>query len=228
MKKSCFALAITMFFISTIAFSFQWKKSGKIQSTDPELRILGFEHHQIMKESSPFKNAKWQFAGPTNIGGRCIDVAVVAPKSKSYTFYIATASGGLWKTDNEGTTFDPVFDQAASTAIGDVTVAPSDPKIVWIGTGEGNIFRSSHAGIGVFKSTDAGKTWKHMGLENTYSIPRIVIDRKNRDVVYVAASGHEWTTNPERGVYKTKDGGTTWEALPLPAGVKDIYSLAVS
>jgi photosystem II stability/assembly factor-like uncharacterized protein len=213
MKKTCLAVAILVFFISTFAFSFQWNRSGKIQSTDPELRIRGFEQHQKMKESSPFKSEKWQFAGPTNIGGRCIDVAVVGPKGKNYTFYIATASGGLWKTDNEGTTFEPVFDQAASSAIGDVTVAPSDPTIVWVGTGEANIFRSSQAGIGVFKSTDAGKTWKHMGLENIYTIPRIVIDRKNSDVVYVAASGHEWTTNPDRGVYKTTDGGTTWQKM---------------
>jgi len=213
MNKMLGALAFVLCFVAGTAYSFQWKKSGKIQATDPALRIQGFEQYQKMKDASSFKEAKWQFAGPANIGGRCTDIAVVAPKGKNYTFYVASASGGVWKTDNEGTTFEPVFDEAASTSIGDVTVAPSDPNIVWIGTGEANIFRSSQAGIGVFKSTDAGKTWKHMGLENSYTIPRIVIDPKNPDVVFVAACGHEWTNNPDRGVYKTTDGGTTWQKI---------------
>jgi photosystem II stability/assembly factor-like uncharacterized protein len=166
-----------------------------------------------MKQSSPFKDLKWQFIGPKNVSGRCLDIAVVAPRGKNYTIYIASASGGLWKTENEGTTWDPVFDQAPSTTIGDVTVAPSNPNIVWIGTGEANIFRSSQAGVGVYKSVDAGKTWQHMGLSDTYTIPRIVIHPTNPDILYVAAGGHEWTTNAERGVFKTTDGGRTWQKV---------------
>jgi photosystem II stability/assembly factor-like uncharacterized protein len=166
-----------------------------------------------MKLASPFKDLKWQFLGPKNVSGRCTDIAVVAPKGKNYTIYVATASGGLWKTDNEATTWEPVFDQAPSTAIGDVAAAPSNPNIVWIGTGEANIFRSSQAGIGVYKSIDAGKTWQHVGLADTYTIPRIIIHPTNPDIVYVAASGHEWTTNAERGVYNTTDGGKTWQKI---------------
>lgn len=207
------AAAIGLVLLSAGAFAFQPKKGPRIQSTDPALRLKGFEQYQEMKTKSPFKELKWQFAGPTNVGGRCVDVAVVAPKGKSYTMYVATASGGLWKTENEGTTWNPVFEQAASTSFGDVAVAPSDPNIVWVGTGEANIFRSSQAGCGVFKSTDAGKTWQHMGLTDTYTIPRIVIHPNNPDVVYVAASGHEWTFNNERGVYKTTDGGKTWQKV---------------
>ena len=199
--------------LSAGAFAFQAKKGARIQSTDPALRMKGFDQYQEMKTKSPFKDLKWQFAGPTNVGGRCVDVAVVAPKGKSYTMYVASASGGLWKTENEGTTWNPVFEQAASTSFGDVAVAPSDPNIVWVGTGEANIFRSSQAGCGVFKSTDAGKTWQHMGLTDTYTIPRIIIHPNNPDVVYVAASGHEWTFNNERGVYKTVDGGKTWQKV---------------
>jgi hypothetical protein len=150
--------------LSSAVFAFQAKKGVRVASTDPSLRLKGFEQYQEMKKKSPFKDLKWQFAGPTNVGGRCVDVAVVTPKGKNYTMYIATASGGLWKTENEGTTWDPVFEQAASTSFGDVAVAPSDPNTVWIGTGEANIFRSSQAGCGVFKSTDAGKSWQHMGL----------------------------------------------------------------
>ncbi|MCX6133768.1 MAG: hypothetical protein NTU47_08150 [Ignavibacteriales bacterium] len=207
------ATAIGMLILSSAGLAFQAKKGNRITSTDPALRLKGFEQYQEMKKKSPFKDLKWQFAGPTNVGGRCVDVAVVSPKGKNYTIYVASASGGIWKTENEGTTWDPVFEQAASTSFGDIAVAPSDPNIVWVGTGEANIFRSSQAGIGVFKSTDAGKTWLHMGLPDTYTIPRIVIHPKNPDVVYVAATGHEWTTNSERGVYKTTDGGKTWQKI---------------
>jgi photosystem II stability/assembly factor-like uncharacterized protein len=183
----------------------------RVTSTDPGLRLKGFDTHQAMKGTSPFKDLKWQFVGPKNVSGRCTDIAVVAPKGKNYTIYVATASGGLWKTDNEATTWQPAFEQAPSTAFGDVTIAPSNPSIVWIGTGEQNIFRSSQAGIGVYKSIDAGKTWQHMGLTDTNTIARIVIHPSNPDTVYVAASGHEWTDNAERGVYKTTDGGKTWQ-----------------
>jgi photosystem II stability/assembly factor-like uncharacterized protein len=172
-----------------------------------------FGQHVAMKENSPFKKLKWSHIGPKNVSGRCTDIAVVTSKGRKYTIYVAAASGGVWKTENEGTTWEPVFDQAASTSIGDVTIAPSNSNIVWIGTGEANIFRSSMAGCGVYKSIDAGKTWKHMGLTGTHTIPRIVIHPKKPDIVYVAASGHEWTDNKKRGVYKTTDGGTTWERV---------------
>jgi len=188
-------------------------QAQRIPSTDPALRLKGFDLHQAMKPASPFKDLKWQFLGPKNVSGRSIDIAVVAPRGKNYTVYVATATGGLWKTENETTTWQPVFEQGPSTTIGDVTIAPSNPNIVWMGTGEANIFRSSQAGAGVYKSIDAGKSWQHMGLTDTYTIPRIVIHPTNPDVVYVAASGHEWTSNAERGVYKTADGGKTWEKI---------------
>jgi len=189
------------------------KTPKRIHSTDPELRMKWYDQHVEMRKTTPHKNMKWQHIGPTNISGRCTDIAVVTPKGENYIIYVAAASGGVWKTVNEGTTWESVFDQAPSTSIGDVTVAPSNPDIVWIGTGEPNIFRSSMAGCGVYKSTDAGKTWEHMGLTGTNTIARIVIHPKNPDVVYVAASGHEWTHNEERGVYKTTDGGKTWKKI---------------
>ncbi|MFC1565004.1 WD40/YVTN/BNR-like repeat-containing protein [candidate division KSB1 bacterium] len=184
-----------------------------IQNTDPQQRLDWFSQHQQMKENSSFKDMNWQFLGPTNVSGRVTDIAVVEPVNKNYTIYVATASGGVWKTVNEGTTWEPVFDQAISTSIGNVEVAPSNPDIVWVGTGEANIFRSSMAGAGVFKSTDAGKTWRNMGLTDTNTIPRIVIHPANPDIVYVAAGGHEWTKNEERGLYKTTNGGRTWEKI---------------
>lgn len=183
------------------------------QQTPPEQRLAGYQKHQALAGQSLFRHLPWQFLGPTNVSGRITDMAVVPPRGKSYTIYVAGASGGVWKTVNEGVTWEPVFQNAASTSIGDVTVAPSNPDIVWVGTGEANIFRSSMAGAGVYKSTDGGQTWAQMGLTGTYTIPRIVIDPHNPDIVYVAASGHEWTSNPERGVFKTTDGGRSWQKV---------------
>jgi photosystem II stability/assembly factor-like uncharacterized protein len=184
-----------------------------VTNSDPELRLKGYERQMEMKKTSPYKDLKWQFIGPVNVSGRCTDVAVVAPKGKNYTMFAATASGGLWKTDNEGTTWQPLFENGPSVAIGDVAIAAGDADTIWIGTGEANIFRSSQAGCGIYKTTDGGKTWQHMGLTDTYTIPRIVIHPKNPDIVYVAASGHEWTANAERGVYKTTDGGKSWKKI---------------
>ena len=185
----------------------------RIMNTDPELRLKWFDQHLEMKNNSKFKDLAWQFLGPINVSGRCTDVVVVEPKGKNYTMYVGTASGGVWKTENEGTTWEPIFEQGPSTAIGNLALAPSNQKIIWVGTGEANIFRSSQSGTGVYKSTDGGKTWQHMGLAGTNTIARIVVHPKNPDVVFVAASGHEWTINPERGVFKTVDGGKNWEKI---------------
>ena len=188
-------------------------KPPRVQATDPAIRLQGFAAYLEMVKSSPFNSLNWSHIGPTNVSGRCTDIAVVGPRGKSYTIYLATASGGVWKTVNEGTTWDPVFERAASTAIGDIAIAPSNPDILWVGTGEANIFRSSQAGCGIYKSTDGGKTWAHMGLSDTNTIARIVAHPQNPDVVYVAASGHEWSDNAERGVFKTVDEGKTWEKV---------------
>jgi len=178
--------------------------------TPPELRMQWYDRHEQMLEQSRFSGLEWQWLGPTNNGGRVTDVAVVQPRGESYAIYIATASGGVWKTTNEGVSWQPIFEHGPSTSIGDVTLAPSNQDIVWVGTGEANIFRSSMAGAGVFKSTDGGATWQHMGLVGTHTIPRIIIHPTDPEIVWVAASGHEWTDNEERGVYKTTDGGGTW------------------
>ncbi len=183
------------------------------EETSPKDRHRWYDNHVAMQDQSLFKNLNWQFLGPTNISGRMTDVAVVEPKGKNYAIYAAGASGGVWRTVNEGTTWEPVFQHATSTSVGDVTLAPSDPNIIWIGTGESNIFRSSMAGAGVYKSVDAGENWQYMGLGGTHTIPRIVVHPTNPDIVYVAASGHEWTKNEERGLYKSTNGGESWEKI---------------
>ncbi len=180
---------------------------------DAAFRINAWDQFVAMRTASPFKDQKWQFIGPTNISGRVVDIAVANRKGKTRIIYVASASGGLWKTENEGMTFEPIFEQFPSVQGGNVKVAPSNPDIIWFGTGEANIFRSSYAGVGIYKSTDGGKTWQHMGLSGTHTIPRIVIHPTNPDIVYVAAGGHEWNDNEERGVYKTTDGGKTWDKV---------------
>src|SRR6185503_12495920 len=128
-------------------------------------------------------------------------------------YWVATASGGLLKTENNGVTFIHQFDHEATVSIGDVCVAQSDPKIVWVGTGENNPRNSVSYGDGVYKSTDGGKPWKNMGLKKTYQIGRVVIHPKNPNIVYVGALGRLWGPNEERGVFKTTDGGETWEKV---------------
>jgi photosystem II stability/assembly factor-like uncharacterized protein len=157
---------------------------------------------------SAIKNLRWREIGPAIMGGRIDDFAVV--ESDPSIVYAATASGGLWKTTNAGTTWEPIFDNEAVSTIGDVTVAPSDPNIVWVGTGEPNNRQSSSWGNGVYRSTDGGKTWQHLGLAETHHIGRIVVHPRNPNVAYVAAVGRLWGPSRERGVYKTTDGGRTW------------------
>jgi len=156
-------------------------------------------------------NLRWREIGPAIMGGRIDDFAVV--ESDPNIVYVGVASGGVWKTTNSGTTWTPIFDDQPVSTIGDVTVAPSDPSIVWVGTGEPNNRQSSSWGNGVYKSTDAGRTWQNMGLKDTHHIARIIIHPANPNVVYVAAVGHLWGPNKERGLYKTTDGGKTWQQV---------------
>lgn len=163
----------------------------------------------IHKSADPvLKNFTWRSIGPANMGGRIDDIAVV--ESNPSTYYIGFATGGLWKTTNNGTTFTPVFDEQAVTSIGDIAIAPSDPNIVYVGTGEPNNRQSASFGAGMYKSTDAGKSWKPIGLVETQSIARVVVHPKDPNIVYVAALGHLFGPNKERGLYKTTDGGATW------------------
>ncbi len=184
------------------------EKKGPV--TDGKDRLAMFEQHKAMELSSEFKDNTWQFLGPKNTSGRMTDTAISTDKSVLYT---GSASGGVWKTTDDGDSWECVFENEITTSIGDLAVAPSDKNIVWIGTGESNIFRSSHAGCGIYKSTDGGNSWKHFGLENTGTIARIVVHPTDPDIVYVAASGNEWTPNTDRGVYKTTDGGNTWKPI---------------
>ncbi len=146
--------------------------------------------------------------GPASMGGRIDDITAV--EQNPYIIYVGFATNGVWKSTNNGTTFQPIFDTYGTHSIGDIAIAPSDPNIVWVGTGEANNRQSSTFGDGIYKSTDAGKTFTKMGLEDSQTIARIVIDPKDPNIVYVAVLGHLFGPNKERGVYKTTDGGKTW------------------
>ncbi len=179
------------------------------QSLHP--RLEAFQAHQELAANSSFAQQSWQSVGPTRMVGRGTDVAV-HPDHPNKLFF-ATASGGVWKSTDDGRNWKPVFENYATASIGDIAIAPSDPNIIWVGTGEANLLRSSMAGVGVYKSTDDGETFEYMGLPESHHISRIVIHPKNPDVVYVAVSGHEYTENTERGVFKTIDGGKTWKQV---------------
>lgn len=150
--------------------------------------------------------------GPFRTSAWVTEIAVPEspPRDRLYTIYAATRTGGLWKTTNNGITWAPISDSVEVAAVGAVALAPSNPQIVWMGTGDQANARSSYSGKGVFKSVDGGETWQHMGLADSHHIARIVIHPGNPDVVYVAAMGHLFSRNEERGVFRTKDGGRTW------------------
>jgi photosystem II stability/assembly factor-like uncharacterized protein len=158
---------------------------------------------------------KFRSIGPSVVSGRISDIAI--HPTKRSTWYVAAASGGLWKTTNAGTSFSPLFDSQASYSIGEVVVDPNNPHVVWVGTGENNAQRSVSYGDGVYKSIDGGRSWKNMGLKQSEHIGRILIDPRDSDHVYVASQGPVFNGGGDRGLYETTDGGETWTKI-LDAG----------
>ncbi len=175
--------------------------------TSAEERIKHFAQRKTLVEQSIVNEVPFQNIGPSVFSGRVVDIDV-SPDDPSH-FYVAYASGGVWKTDNNGITFTPLFDQEMVMTVGDIAVNWSE-NIIWVGTGEANSSRSSYAGVGIFKSTDSGKTWQYKGLEESHHIGRIILHPTNPNIIWVAALGHLYSSNAERGVYKTTDGGNTW------------------
>src|SRR5271165_717895 len=169
------------------------------------------------------KSLRFRSIGPATMGGRIDDFAVV--ESDPRIIYVGAAAGGLFKTTNGGQTWQALFEDQPNPSIGDITLAPSNPSTVYVGTGEANNRQSSSWGDGVYKSMDGGMTWKHVGLKETHHIGRIVVHPADPDTVYVAALGDLWGPNKERGVFKSTDGGATWTltlAINENTGVSDI------
>src|SRR5437763_9066391 len=158
-----------------------------------------------------FKNLKARSIGPAAMGGRVSDIAI-DPRNP-FVFYVALGHGGIFKSGDSGVSFDPIFDRQPVMSIGAIAIAPSDSDVIWVGSGEANDRNSSDWGDGVYRTTDGGEHWTNVGLKDSRTIARIVVDPKNPDVAYVAAMGHLWADGGERGLYKTTDGGKTWKLI---------------
>ena len=194
------ALSLVLTFISISVYAQQ-------PSSQPEAVIKALNQKEKLINNSLVKNIAFENIGPTIMSGRVVDLDVNPDDPTK--FYVAYASGGLWYTDNNGTTFKPVMDNASTQNIGDIAVDWKN-NTIWIGTGENNSSRSSYTGIGILKSTDGGENWINMGLHDSHHIGRILINPSNPNEVLIAVIGHLYSSNPERGIFKTTDGGQTW------------------
>jgi photosystem II stability/assembly factor-like uncharacterized protein len=190
-------ISLAIFFFILIASPGQASAQGKSQPAQDYAEII--------------ETLKMRAIGPAIMGGRVVDFAVV--ESNPAVIYAAVGPSGVFKSENSGVTWDPVFDKENTVAVGAVAVSQSHPDIVWVGTGEGTSRNSVGIGDGVYKSEDGGKTWKNMGLEKTQHIGQILIHPTDPDIVYIGALGHLWGANEERGVFKTTDAGATWEKV---------------
>ena len=186
------------------------------------LAIATVIHAQAL-DSTTIAGLRWRNVGNANFMGRMSDVAGIPGPSK--TLFVAAAAGGIWKSQNNGQTWRPVFDDKRIISMGMLAIAPSDTMQVWAGTGEPNSRNTIEPGAGIYKSTDQGNSWTFMGLEKTQHIGGIVVHPTNPNIVYVAALGAAWKANPERGIYKTTDGGNTWQLVKFisdKAGFVDV------
>lgn len=173
-------------------------------------RLASLEQAQLLREKMSDKNGVvWSEAGPTNIPGRITDLAV--HPNYPNTIYAGAACGGVFKSTNNGVSWTPIFDIQGTPSIGALAIHPNDPQILYVGTGEANSSGDSYSGTGIYKSTDGGSTWSHVGLDSSYHIGRIAINPRNPEIVYVAVLGKLFGTNPDRGIYKSTNGGATWE-----------------
>jgi photosystem II stability/assembly factor-like uncharacterized protein len=196
----------TLLCASVSAFAF----AQTITPTSAEERLKGISKRKELEEKSLLKNVKFRNVGPTIMSGRAVDVEV--NENNPNEFYVAYASGGLWYTNNNGQSFSPVFDKEDVITIGDVAVNWKQHSI-WIGTGEANSSRSSYSGVGVYQSSDSGRTWNYKGLGESHHIGKILVHPSQPNTVFVAALGHLYSPNKDRGVYKTTDGGKTWKLV---------------
>ncbi len=206
MLKSIAMKFLNACFLSIVFFAFTATLSAQKKNATPVKEVKKDSLSDLSLDAFQFRAL-----GPAFMSGRIIDLAFNPENTAEY--YVASASGGVWKTSNNGTTYDPIFDGEGSYSIGCVTLDPGNPHTVWVGTGEANNQRSVAYGDGVYKSDDGGKSWKNMGLKKSEHIGRIAVDPKNADIVYVAAYGPLWDSGGDRGIYKSIDAGKTWKAV---------------
>jgi len=200
--------ALLLFWLVSIGLSPIQAQDGT-QASDPADQVEA-EEDPVMSAGA-FGGLKFRSIGPALMSGRIGDLAVNPHRDAEY--YVAVSSGNVWKTINDGITFEPVFDGEGSYSIGCVTLDPNDTDVVWVGTGENNSQRSVSFGDGVYKGVDGGKSWSNVGLKESEHIGMIAIDPRDSDTVYVASQGPLWNSGGDRGLYKTTDGGETWERI---------------
>lgn len=191
----------------TLVTSFSVSAQKDLTATAADNRMDNYKKKKALEQTSLIKNVTFRNVGPTVMSGRVVDIDV--NPANTIEFYVAYATGGLWYTDNNGQSFSPLFDSQEHLFMGDIAV-DWKTKTVYVGTGEKNSSRSTYAGTGVYKSTDGGKTWQHIGLSDSHHIGKILISPQDPNTVWVAAMGHLYSPNIERGVFKTTDGGKTW------------------
>ncbi|WP_460219480.1 glycosyl hydrolase [Psychroserpens sp. MEBiC05023] len=194
MKKS------TILLLAIIMMSLQYTNAQKSKKDDSQ-----------PLDKVKIDGLKWRSIGPSLTSGRISDIAV--NPNNPFEYYVASSAGGVWKTINAGVEYTPIFDNEGSYSIGCITIDPNNSNVIWVGSGENNNQRSVSYGDGVYKSIDGGQTWKNMGLETSEHIGRIIVHPENSDIVYVAAIGPLWSKGGDRGLYRTSDGGQTWEAI---------------
>lgn len=197
--KINFTKVFSRLFLVLLAFHFSAVKAQEVKPTTAKEMKEAVAFHQQMLSNSPYRNYPALNIGPTNMSGRIVDIEVT---NDFKTYFVAAASGGVWKTQDNGQSFKPIFDHQGALGIGDMAISPSNNNIIWVGTGENNSSRSTYAGAGVYKSTNGGSTWEFMGFPHSQHIGQIQIHPNNTDIVWVAAMGSLYSKNEERGVYK--------------------------
>jgi photosystem II stability/assembly factor-like uncharacterized protein len=206
--KSCLHILI----LSGLLWASSSEYAGA-QATSSAGRLQSWQDHQALDESSPFRDMKWRALGPLQAGAKIEAIAV--PPGNHGTIYVGVGSGNIWKTVDNGMSWTPIFDQESTFSIGDIAVSNSNPDIIWVGSGETQPrpWGYAYSGTGVFRSLNGGESWSNMGLSETHHIGKVVIHPSNPQIVYVAAIGHFNTENDERGVFRTLNGGQTWEKV---------------
>ncbi len=208
-----------------LLFSVSAAYSQLVESSTTEQRSQSVEQYQQMRQNSIFKEYPVRNVGPVVMSGRVTDIAV--HEGRPSHFYVAYASGGVFETTNSGNTMSPIFDNQGSLTIGDIAISKADKNVLWVGTGENNSSRSSYAGAGVYKSTDGGKNWNFAGLRGSQHIGRIVTHPDNPDITWVASMGPLYSMNDVRGIYKTTDGGGSWQKTLTPPDSTGVIDLVI-
>ncbi|MGK7370411.1 MAG: VPS10 domain-containing protein [Candidatus Halalkalibacterium sp. M3_1C_030] len=216
---------VCLFLLTLIILGTTTANAQSVEATTTEQRSRSIEQYQQMRQNSIFREYPVRNVGPVVMSGRVTDIAV--HEKRPSHFYVAYASGGVFETTNSGNTMTPIFDNQGSLTIGDIAISKADKNILWVGTGENNSSRSSYAGAGIYKSNDGGKNWTFSGLRGSQHIGRIITHPENQDIAWVASMGPLYSMNDVRGIYKTTNGGSSWQKTLSPPDSTGVIDLVI-